>query len=180
MWVPLSAHHELAKDQNRPLKVLYALEHKTWYILIHPPHNHTVAIWYISNIPQGFHNVKYFIIPPYFIQQQYLWNIAIQPAVGCSVLWGNIHCSDCSALGEKYLWNGLLHKNIIRASNQFWSSHCGLVASYGVIDQGNGLLSDGNKPLSKIMLTASTMSVHIFYTSWFVRLMEWRIAFLVS
>ena len=32
---------------------------------------------------QGFHIVKFVIIPPYFILQQYLWNIAIQPAVGC-------------------------------------------------------------------------------------------------
>ena len=43
--------------------------------------------------PQGFHRVRIVIKLPSFIQQ-YLWNIAIQPAVGCSGLWA-----------RKELWN---------------------------------------------------------------------------
>ena len=48
---------------------------------------HTPALWHfdISVIfRQGFHRVKFVIVPPYFVWQQYLWNIAIQLAVGCS------------------------------------------------------------------------------------------------
>ena len=40
-----------------------------------------------------------------FIKQQYLWNIAIQPAVGCSDLKANMYCLGCPPLGEKELWN---------------------------------------------------------------------------
>ena len=52
-----------------------------------------------------FCSVKFVIIPPCFVQQQYLWDITIQPVVGCYNLWTDIHCSSCSSLGEKSLWN---------------------------------------------------------------------------
>ena len=44
--------------QHKSASVLYVFEHKTWYILIHASHTHTVAFWHISNIPQGFHKSK--------------------------------------------------------------------------------------------------------------------------
>ena len=42
--------------------------------------------------PQGFHWVKFVIIPRCFMKQKYLWSIAIQPAVGCSDFWANKRC----------------------------------------------------------------------------------------
>ena len=45
--------------------------------------------------PPGFHGVTFVIISPCLIEQ-YLWNIDIEPAIGCS---------GCSPLGEKVLWN---------------------------------------------------------------------------
>ena len=77
---PVSNQWEI---QNRQPSVLYVFEHKTKNILIHAPHTHIVAFWYISKYPKDF-IVKFVIIPQYFIKQQYLWNIAIQRAVGCS------------------------------------------------------------------------------------------------
>ena len=44
-------------------------------------------------------------MPPRFVKQQYLWNIAIQPAVGCYNSWANSWCSGWSPRGEKLLWN---------------------------------------------------------------------------
>ena len=58
--------------------------------------------------PQWFRRVKFVLIPPRFVQQQYLGNIAIQPAVGCYNSWANTQCSGCSPLGEISLWNGTI------------------------------------------------------------------------
>ena len=52
--------------------------------------------------------VKFVVITPHFILQQYLWNIAIQLTVGCYNSWANLQCSGCSPLGEKLLWNGTI------------------------------------------------------------------------
>ena len=60
---------------------------------MHAPYTRIMVFWHISNTTthppatnQGFHRVKFAIIPPCFIWQQYLWNIAKQATVGCSVL----------------------------------------------------------------------------------------------
>ena len=48
---------------------------------------HIPASWHFDMsiiYPQGFRGVNFFIILKYVIKQQYLWNIAIQLAVGCS------------------------------------------------------------------------------------------------
>ena len=45
------------------------------------------------------------MIPTIFVFLQYLWNIAIQQAVGCYKLSANMHCLGCSLLGDKSLWN---------------------------------------------------------------------------
>ena len=68
------------------------------------------SLWYLDIslsviYPQGFCRVKFVIIPPDFVQQQYLWNIAIPPAVSCYNIWANINCLGCSPPGEKSLWN---------------------------------------------------------------------------
>ena len=34
-----------------------------------------------------------------------MWNIAIQPVVGCYNSWANLRCSGCYPPGEKLLWN---------------------------------------------------------------------------
>ena len=54
---------------------------------------------------QWFHRVKFVVIPPCFVWQQYLWNIAIKRTVGCYNSWANVQCSGRSPLGEKLLWN---------------------------------------------------------------------------
>ena len=36
-----------------------------------------------------------------------MWNIAIQPAVGCYNSWANLQCSGCYPLGENYCETGL-------------------------------------------------------------------------
>ena len=51
-----------------------------------------------------YHDCKW--IPPCFVWQHYLWNIALQPSVGCYNVWADLHCSGCSPPGEKSLWNG--------------------------------------------------------------------------
>ena len=43
--------------------VISCLLRKTSYILIHAPCTHNVVLWNIKNIPQGFHRVKFVIIP---------------------------------------------------------------------------------------------------------------------
>ena len=66
------------------------------------------ALWYfnISSIcPHKFQRVKFVLILPCFVLQQYLWNIAIQPSVSCYYVWANSCCSGCSQLGEKSLWD---------------------------------------------------------------------------
>ena len=48
---PLAACRDLARDQNKPLKVPYVFEHKIWYIVIHAPYIRVVHC-HISNISQ--------------------------------------------------------------------------------------------------------------------------------
>ena len=92
-------------------KVLYVFEHKTQYLLIML---HLPALWHFDTsvtYPQWFRRVKFVVIPPRFVKQQYLWNIAIQPAVGCYNWWTNLRCSSCSPLGEKIFvkWDYYCH-----------------------------------------------------------------------
>ena len=116
MQAPLTACFEPAGKLWQLCKVLYVFEHKMQYLLIHAPCTCIVVFWHISNIPQGFWRVKFVLIPPRFVQQQYLWNIAIQPAVGCYNSWDNLRCSGCSPLGEISFWNGTITWNPFRMS----------------------------------------------------------------
>ena len=68
---------------NKLLMVLYVFEHKTQYLLTHAPYTRIVVFSYISNIPQGFRRVKFVLITPCIVKQQYMRIIAIQPKVGC-------------------------------------------------------------------------------------------------
>ena len=73
------------------------IKHNNFYSMPHIP-----ALWYFDTsvtYPQWFRRVKYVVIPPRFLSQQYLWNIAIHPAVGCFNSWANSRCSGCSPLG---------------------------------------------------------------------------------
>ena len=72
---------------------------------------HIPALWYFDTsvtYGQWFRKVKFVVIPPRFVLQQYLWNIAIQPAVDCYNSWANLRCSSCSPVDEKSLWNGTI------------------------------------------------------------------------
>ena len=69
---------------------------------------HIPTLWYFDTsvtYSQWFRRAKLVVIPPRFVLQQYLWNIAIHPAVGCHNSWANLRCSGCVPLGEKLLWN---------------------------------------------------------------------------
>ena len=79
------------------------------------------SLWYFDTsvtYPQWCRGVKFVIIPPHFVWQQYLWNVAIPQAVGCYNLWANICCSDCSSQGQKLLWN----RTILRDYRYYESS----------------------------------------------------------
>ena len=74
---------------------------------------HIPALWYFGTsvtYPPWLRRVKLVVIPPRFLKQQYLWNIAIQLAVGCYNSWANLWCSGCYPLGEKLLWNRSIAK----------------------------------------------------------------------
>ena len=104
----LAAGRELTLDHNTLPKQLYIFEHNTQYVLIHTPYTRIMVFWPISNIPQWFRRFKFASIIPHFVYQQYLWNIAIQPAGGCYNSWANLRCSGCSPLGENCSETGLL------------------------------------------------------------------------
>ena len=103
---PQGACREPAGRYDKTTRTAMCFEHKTQYLLIHAPYTLIVVFWHISNIPPPwFRRVKLVVIPPRFIWYKYLWNIAIQPAVGCYNPWANLRCSGCYPLGEKLLWN---------------------------------------------------------------------------
>ena len=83
---------------------------------------HIPALWYFDTsvtYPRWFRRVKFVVIPPRFVLQQYLWNIVIQPTVGCYNSWANLRCSSCSPLEEKSLWTGTIivdYSDVVRAS----------------------------------------------------------------
>ena len=96
---------EPAGSYDKNIRTAICFEHKTQYLLILAPYTRIVVFWHISNIPPWFRRVKLVVIPPRFILQQFLLNIAIQSAVGCYNLWAKVRCSGCYPLGEKLLWN---------------------------------------------------------------------------
>ena len=95
MWAPLAACREPAWKLWQLCMVLYFL-YNAQYLLIHAPFTRIVVFWHISNVLPRFRRVKFVVIPPRFVLQQYLWNIAIQPALGCYNSWANLRCSSCS------------------------------------------------------------------------------------
>ena len=75
---------------------------------------HIPALWYFDTCvtyPQWFRRVKFVVITPRFVLHQYLWNIAIQPAVKGYNSWANLGCSGCSPLGENSCETGLLEES---------------------------------------------------------------------
>ena len=102
-----TACREPAGSYDKSIRTDICFEHKTQYLLIRAPYARTLVFWHISNIPPPpwFRRVNLIVIPPRFKKQQYLWNIAIQPAVGCYNSWASLQCSACYPLGEKLLWN---------------------------------------------------------------------------
>ena len=81
---------------------------KTQHLLLHARYTRIVVFWHISNIPKGFRRVKSAMIPSCFVKQQYLWNIALWPEVGCHNIWADTRCSGCSPPGGNYCGRGLL------------------------------------------------------------------------
>ena len=66
--LPCSLHDYIIKSHHKWLAKLITL--------------HCIFKWY--EYPKDFTFVTFVIVPPYFVQKQYLWNNAIQPVVGCS------------------------------------------------------------------------------------------------
>ena len=97
---PQAACRKPAGSYDKTTRTAICFEHKTQYLLIRAPYTRIVVFWHISNIPPWFRRVKLVVIPPRFILQQYLWNIAIQPAVGCYNSWANLRSSGCYPLGK--------------------------------------------------------------------------------
>ena len=50
MLAPLAAYREPVGRYNRLPEVIYIIEHKTQYILIHAPYTRIVVFWHISNM----------------------------------------------------------------------------------------------------------------------------------
>ena len=98
---PQAACREPAGSYDKTTRTAICFEHKTQYLLIRAPsYTRIVVFWHISNIPP----------PPtphhHDFAEPLLWNIAIQPAVGCYNSWANLlRSSVCYPLGEKLLWN---------------------------------------------------------------------------
>ena len=68
MWIPLGANREPALGSRTGSQVCYMfLNIKQKGVVMHAPHTRIMAFWHICNIPQGFHRVKFVIIPHYFI-----------------------------------------------------------------------------------------------------------------
>ena len=101
MRVPVTARRELAGGYNRFLMVLYIFDHKTQHLSNHAPHcGISTSQKCTSMISYG----QIYYNNPCFVKQQHLWNIVIQPEVGCYNLWINTRCSGRSPLGEISLW----------------------------------------------------------------------------
>ena len=96
---PQAASREPAGSYDKTTRTAICFEHKTQYLLIRAPYTRIVVFWHISNIPPMISQSQISCNIPSFIQQQYLWNIAIQPAVGCYNSWANLRSSGCYPLG---------------------------------------------------------------------------------
>ena len=82
---------------------------------------HAALFFYLALIyPSGLCRMKFVIITPCFVQQQYLWNITIKPAVGCY----NIQANKCH-LGCSPLWD--------RTIRPFWTNSVKLIYIYIMI-----------------------------------------------
>ena len=89
-----------------------------------------------------------------------MWNIAIQPAVGCYNSWANLRCSGCYPQGEKLLWN---------RSIQIWVSIGSVYAGFPQKSQKKvpWLFHDFSMPKSKF---PDTKYQHILREYLFLRL----------
>ena len=115
---------------------------------------HIPALWYfgISVIcTHRFRRVRLVIIPPCFVWQQYLWNIALQPSVGCYKAWVNSRYKGCSPLGENHCEVGLFSMSLHYAH----STH---VTDYTVL-------------ASKVWLTETRYSNFSFKVIWFTNIL---------
>ena len=104
---PKAACREPAGSYDKTTRTAICVEHKTQYLLIRAPYTRIVVFRHISNVPPMISQSQISCNTPTFYYI-YLWNIAIQPAVGCYNSWANLRCSGCYPLGENYCETGLL------------------------------------------------------------------------
>ena len=123
-----AACREPAGSYDKTTRTAICFEHKTQYLLIRAPYTHIVVFWHISKIAPMIGRVKLVVIPPCFVKQLYLWNIAIQLAVGFYNSWANLRSSGCYPLGEKLLWNRSISSPAVVIS--FWKETSVLSLSF--------------------------------------------------
>ena len=102
---PLTASREPAGNIWQLSKVLYFFNIK---LNIFTSMLHLPALCYFDISVIYPYKFRQFLTPSCFIQQQYLWTIAIQASVSCYNVWTNSCCSGCSPLGENLCEMGLL------------------------------------------------------------------------
>ena len=142
---------------------------------------HIPALWYFNisvTYPQWFQRVKFALILPRFVQQQYLWNNAIQPAVGCYNSWANIPCLGCSPLGEKSLWNGtilagessshpLTNGQLVSDWTKCWRNSSKIVSDLRCLSIPVISLISSYGPLNIMLYTLTHWPLEVLYlTSW--------------
>ena len=109
MWVPLGGLSRTSGKLWQDYSSRYMFLNIKRNIFQSMLHTHALGYFDIRVIScNRFRRVKFVIIPPCFVQQQYLWNIALQPSVGCYNIWADLRYSGCSPLKEKSLGNGTM------------------------------------------------------------------------
>ena len=81
------------------------------------------------------HTIKFVVIPPRFVLQQYLWNVAIQLTFVCYNSWANLRCLRCSPLGKKLLWNRTIRTD--STSQEIWPWLCFVLFCCGQVWTGS-------------------------------------------
>ena len=74
---------------------------------------------------------------PMFGKQLYLWNIAMQPEVGCHNIWANTRCSGCSPLRENHCERAIAEERLQNITVSL-GSQSPLELQPGVLPRGDG------------------------------------------
>ena len=99
----------------------------TKHVLIHAPYTHIVVFWHISNIPPMILGSQICCNTTMFCIAAFLWNVAIQSAVGCYNPWVNLRLGLLTAWGKIAVKNDysrvirLKKLSILTQIGRFWT-----------------------------------------------------------